>query len=127
MTAPELHARLTTLETALELWAGRDDTIPQPEVRRAANAAGRSLPWRTEGSQRWECRRQMAGPAPCQPRADARALAEVNRRFQQRVIHADTAARQPPLPSDRYLGPAGYPPCRRGPARWRTAGRERRS
>ncbi len=34
-----MRAQLAALETALALWAGRDDTLPQPEVRRAASTA----------------------------------------------------------------------------------------
>jgi len=31
--------QLAALETALALWAGRDDSLPQPEIRRAASTA----------------------------------------------------------------------------------------
>jgi hypothetical protein len=33
------RGQLAALETALELWAERDNTIPQPEVTRAGHAA----------------------------------------------------------------------------------------
>jgi hypothetical protein len=44
MTSPaEVHAAfahaLDTLTDTLDLWATRDDTQPQPEIRRAANTA----------------------------------------------------------------------------------------
>ena len=35
----ELRGHLAALEAALELWAERDDAIPQPEVTRAGHAA----------------------------------------------------------------------------------------
>ncbi len=35
----DVQSSLNTLAAALDLWAARDDTRPQPEVRRAANTA----------------------------------------------------------------------------------------
>jgi hypothetical protein len=37
--ATRLRGHLEALSTALALWATRDDSKPQPEVRRAASAA----------------------------------------------------------------------------------------
>jgi len=37
--AESLSSRLEILSGALQVWAGRDPTKPQPEVRRAANEA----------------------------------------------------------------------------------------
>lgn len=38
-----MRGRLAALEGALELWALRDDTVPQPDARRAANTAADAI------------------------------------------------------------------------------------